>query len=272
MWPRAASPIVVSMSIHAHVAPRLRRGLFPSLLVGLLMTALLLAAAGARTATADGAVYSARAAMAATEKWTYRGIGHPKPCIAWTQAEGNVHARVYGTGGFQLWRVPGVGAVGGMTGSGTASMTVRRKIDYRIHAVGKTPECTPCGPLSEFGTCGEAIPDVVDTASCIPEPDKGAVGATLKGSTLTVRGAAPSELILRNCSKGIPYGVPLGSPQPKLETFRFTGAARQIEKLSPGEDARFDRKIERGAGCKSNKGEMRSCTTYQAVIVVRRVS
>lgn len=271
MWVRPRSPIVPDMSIHAPVAPRLRRPPARPLLVALLLAGLLVAV-GARTATADGAVYSARAAMAATENWSYRGIGHPKPCIAWTQADGTVHVRVYATGGFQLRRAPRIGAIGGMTGSGTASMRVRRKIDYRIHAVGTTPECTPCGPLSEFGPCRDAIPDIVDARSCDPEPEKGSVGATFSGSTLIVSGTAPSELLLRNCSKGIPYGVPLGSPQPELKTTRFAGAARRIEKLAPGKEARFDRKIKRGPGCKGNKGEMRSCTTYQAVIVVRRVS
>lgn len=259
------------MSIHAPVAS-LRRSPFHRLLVALLLAGLLLVAGGGRTATADGAVYSATAAMAATENWTYRGIGHPKPCIAWTQADGTVHARVYAKGGFQLRRLPRVGATGGMTGSGTASMKVSRKIDYRIHAVGTTPECTPCGPLSEFGPCREAIPDIVDAHGCHPEPGKGTVGATFSGGTLIVSGAAPSELLLRNCSKGVPYGVPLGSPQPELKTTRFAGAARRIERLAPGRQARFDRKITRGPGCKRNKGEMRSCTTYQAVIVVRRVS
>lgn len=280
MWAPRRSPIVASMPTHAHVVPglrrvplgppRIRRASLTLLLTTFLLAALLLAAAGSRTATADGATYSAGGAMVATEKWTYRGIGHPKPCIAWTEADGTVRARVFAKAGFRFKRIPRVGAIGGMTGSGTASMNVSRQIGYRIHAVGRTPDCTPCGPLSEFGACGEAIPDIVGDKGCAPAAGKGTLTASFAGNTLLVQGAAPSELILRNCSALIPHGVPLGTPEPKLKLTRFRGAARLIERLKPGQKERFARTVKRGAGCKSNKGKWRSCTTYEAVFVVTR--
>lgn len=281
MRPRRRSSIVASMPTHAHVArrllrvplplPRTRRASLILILSTLLLATLLLTAAGSRTATADAdASYSAGGAMVATEKWTYRGTGHPKPCVAWTEADGTVRSRVYAKTGFTFRRIPQVGAIGGMTGSGSAKMNVSRQINYRIHAVGQTPDCTPCGPLSEYGPCGDAVPDIVGDKGCAPHAGDGVLTATFVGTSLLVEGVAPSEVILRNCSALIPHGVPLGTPEPKLRTTRFRGAARKVERLKPGQKARFARTVKRGTGCKSNKGEMRSCTTYEAVVVVTR--
>ncbi|WP_157260703.1 hypothetical protein [Patulibacter minatonensis] len=230
-----------------------------------------LAVAGPCVATARGASYSATGAMVATELLTSRGAGHPKPCSAWVAADGTVRARVSTRTGFTYQRIARVGAIGGTTGNGGARMDVSRKIDYRIHAVGATPDCTPCGPLSEFGPCGPAIPDVVGRKACAPAAGRGVLTATLVRGALVVAGVAPSEVVLRNCSAGTPDGVPLGSPQPTLERTRFRGAARRIGRLAPGAQARFARKVSRGAGCRSTRGTWRSCTTYEAVVVVTRI-
>lgn len=236
-----------------------------------LVIAVLLAGAAAAPASATAATYTASAGAVAKETWTYRTAQHPKPCANWTQADGVVRVRAYASGPFRFQRVRGVGAVGGLTDAQGPTLNVSRNIDWRIHATTDTPDCVPCGPLSEFGACKPAIADVVGAKDCRPNPGEGAVIATFDGGTLVTAPVAPSAEILRNCTVGIPHGVPLGSPEPKLLAMRFRGAADAVRRLEVGGTKRFRRVLHRGTGCKRRaKTDMSSCTRHETSVTVRR--
>lgn len=235
-----------------------------------LLIAVLLAGA-ATPASASAATYTASAGAVAKETWTFRGAANPNPCATWTQADGTVRVRVYSRGDFAFQAVRGVGAIGGLTDPQDPEMNVSRKIDWRMHTTGRTSGCTPCGPLSEFGACEPATPDVVGNKDCRPNPGEGSVLVTFTRSTLVTAPVAPSATILRDCTVGIPHGVPLGSPEPKLLPMRFRGAAARIRRLGVGETERFRRVVEKGTGCKRRaKTEMSSCTRHEASVTIRR--
>ncbi|MEV4419401.1 hypothetical protein AB0L40_05415 [Patulibacter sp. NPDC049589] len=248
--------------------PRARPASLLALVMVLLCAAVL--APSAASATAAPA-YEASAASTAKETWTFKGAGAPKPCRSWTQASGTVSVRVFAKGGFRITRIPGLGTTGGLTDPQDPRMNIKRQVDYRIHQVGTTPDCTPCGPSSEFGTCGDAIPDLVGAPGCEPAAAPGGtVLATISGSTLVTKAVAPSASILRRCSSLVPAGVPVGSPEPKLVPMRFPGALRRIQRLKVGESAKFDRAVDRGPDCKRPSGELRTCTRHRTGVTVTR--
>jgi hypothetical protein len=215
--------------------------------------------------------YEASAASTAKETWSFKGAGAPKPCLPWTQASGTVSVRVFAKGGFRITRIPGHGAIGGLTDPQDPTMNIRRKVDYRVHRVGVTPDCTGCGPSSELGVCGAPIPDLVGAPGCEPAAARGGtVLATIKGGTLVTTAAAPSAGLLRRCSSLVPAGVPVGSPEPKLVSMRFSGALRRIERLKVGERATFDRSVDRGPDCSRPSGELRTCTRHRTGVTVTR--
>jgi hypothetical protein len=224
---------------------------------------------------ADPPLYQARAVVDAKETFKYAQRAFPDRCASWAVAEGWVQARAYSTGAFLFTSLPGRGAFGGMQRSETNRMTVARRIEYAKHAVAITRECYPCGPTSEFGECEGPIPDENGVNRCEPGPQegKGRVVVSLVGGGLVVRATAESALPLRECSRGVPEGVALGSPEPELTEVRFGGAAAEIASLRPGQSATFRRDFSTGPGCGKGKGklEMRTCTRHQSVVQIRRV-
>lgn len=228
-------------------------------------------AGAAQAAVPAGAVYTASGGVATTVTWVQEGAGYPRACREWTRSEGHVRVRAVARGPFTLVQLRGA-VFGGMQTEGSGKLDVERKVGYRIHDVGVTRDCFPCGPDSEFGDCGEAIPDVVGSRRCAPAATRASVSARVDGGALTVQALARSAEILKECAKLVPRGVALGPPEPRLQTVRFAGAARRIAALAPGESTRFRKATERGADCRPRaRGAMRTCTRHLTEVTVRRL-
>lgn len=132
--------------------------------------------------------------------------------------------------------------------------------------------CYPCGPDSEFGACGEAIPDVVGRRSCAPAARPASIEAVVRRGVLYVSALARSAELLAGCARLVPQGVPVGPPEPKLHAVLFAGAARRIAGLAGGESTRFRLLDETGAGCRPKvRARTRSCTTHLTEVTVRRI-
>jgi hypothetical protein len=221
----------------------------------------------------DGAVYRATAGVVTQVRWTSEDAGYPNRCRRWTRSEGSVRVRASAKGPVVLHALPGVGWTGGMEVFDDGRFAVERTVDYRVHHVGITPDCFPCGPDSAMGECGDPIPDDVGRRGCAPAASRsGTVYAAVKGGTLFVEGIGRSGEVLRECSKLIPTGVPVGPSEPKLLRTRYPGAAARILRLEPGESTRFSRESARGNGCRGRaRGRLRTCTTHLTSMTVTRV-
>jgi hypothetical protein len=219
--------------------------------------------------------YEVDAAIFAVEDWDYVRGNAPDRCSAWTEADGEVRGRVHTKGEFLLARVGSGPAFGGISGSARGTLEIQRKISWRVHEVGITPDCTPCGPSSEYGPCGDAPPpDDVGKVGCAPKAALGRVRGELAAGSLVVSAAAPSAKILRDCPRPRPSGVPLGAPEARFTTEVFRGAGRIIGRLGPGRSHTFRRESKSGSGCgrkRRKRDEMLSCTKHRTVVVIRRL-
>ena len=233
--------------------------------------------AAALLAPGAGAAMRFHADVTATakEQWTYKQHGYRQACPGWTYAKGKVAAAAHATGPLIVARSGGV-TVGGLSMDATQTLETGRDIDWRIHSRGTQPPCVPCGPDSEYGTCGPPPPhDEADSSGCHPEA-KAMAGLvnltfTLQG-TLIVQAATPVTAILRECTytQLMPREVPLGSPGFLFKAIKFAGAGRRLANLAPGRSVPFRKSWRAGSGCPATRAEMQACTTYTIDMKVTR--
>lgn len=106
-------------------------------------------------------------------QWSYKSLGWPDRCKSWTDGSGTQTigistrrpmtfraTRFDGRLPRAMKDVPRFTLLGPF-GRPRYRATVERQGDWREHVRPSTPECTPCGPLSEYGQCeGEQAPFV----------------------------------------------------------------------------------------------------------------
>jgi hypothetical protein len=88
--------------------------------------------------------------------WELRGEGYPAECKAWVHGRGTetLGVRTTTAARYMLLTIPGAGPMFSMSKAGRYAGSAQRELqEWKDHAVPQTSACTPCGPLSEYGTC-----------------------------------------------------------------------------------------------------------------------
>ncbi len=216
--------------------------------------------------------YEAEATVSATEDFTYAEKGAPEACRSWTEAIGTVSVEVHAVGEFVFFGGRG-GAIGRFRNrTAKREAKVEHELRYRRHVAGFTADCSPCGPSSEYGECVPPTADQTGEVHCDPAVDGGRVGALLAAGRLNVWGIVPSGPALRECTRNVPAGVPVGSSEPELEGALFSAGTGRIARLAIGESVRFHEAKRTGSGCKPRKGqELEVCIRHEAELVIKRV-
>lgn len=124
------------------------------------------------------------------DDWRHADSGYPERCRFWTFGRGSqtIGLRTVRPVRYQLFRSPGGArwflapvSVGRWAGS------VQRSGSWEDHAPPPTAECQPCGPLSEYGECGEELPPVKATWDCRRRKLRSPLALLGLGQALVVR-------------------------------------------------------------------------------------
>ena len=199
--------------------------------------------------------------------WSNRGKDAPNPCKAWIKGAGSK------TIGFSTRRpvrytafsTPRIGDVrpqfvllGGTNARYRA--TVARKGDWVENTIPQTAQCTPCGPLSEYGECQAADTPIAPLWDCrrkqVAKPtalltfvgagqNDGEVASLV--DRLNVQMTAPTGGLYPHCPPELADGTgrELHTPDP-LAVDILGAAARRLTKLRPGRKITLKGDAERG--------------------------
>lgn len=211
-----------------------------------------------------------------SEEWRAQDPGYPDRCTSWEFAEGsaNLGMSQRGTRRLTLMSLDRFGVLGEFDGEMYAPSELRRSLRFRYHSRPDTPECSPCGPLSEYGACSvENLPDTVHQPKCSPPHGRGPVNLFLDSRGLQIVAAPMLEKALAACPEQSVL-APEGMMRWQLEPVTFRGAVRTLLRMKVRGEHTFRRETEteRGRGCRRIAGEgYRSCVTYTTVVVVQRI-
>lgn len=155
--------------------------------------------------------------------------------------------------------------------------TVERKGDWEEHLIPNQRPCVPCGPLSEYGECGDAPLPPAPLFSC-GRRDIKAAGANLafvaKGSdddgpvaltdALRVDLAASSDGLFPHCPPELADGTGRELQQPDPREVSFVGAkVRKLQSLRVGQKITLKDSSEAGYVSESEKAprELDACSS-----------
>lgn len=188
--------------------------------------------------------------------WSMRGKDAPNPCKAWvkgggTQTIGFSTRRPMRYTAFSTPRIGDVRPQFVLLGGTNAKYraTVERKGDWEENTIPQTSQCTPCGPLSEYGECKPEDAPLAPLYDCRRKAIR-APGAVLSYvdagqnsgdevaslvDRLNVAMTAPTSGLYPHCPPEIADGTgrQLKHPEP-LAVDILGAAARKLTKLKPG--------------------------------------
>lgn len=171
-----------------------------------------------------------------------------------------------------LIRNPINDTIWGQVGSNLQPLTeIYRYWKFRAHYMPETEECSPCGPLSEYGQCsGETFDDrgSDDCGSTEGEVRRGFL--TLFVSDKGIFVSAYPRAAFGSCPEPRQDGLPLGSADPKLERFVIPDGTRQLLRMKVGSSRVIRRTIRRGQCGKLSGRGLRVCVETRVHIRATR--
>jgi hypothetical protein len=147
----------------------------------------------------------------------------------------------------------------------------RRYWKTRAHVADNTPDCSPCGPLSEYGLCTGALPDQVASDQCGGPGRRrgGALTLTVKGSAFVVAGGPNANL--SRCKAPRNPSVPMFSAQPQFAPVRLAGAVTRLLRLKAGQRTTIRHNSRRGACGRLRGPGLRTCAERLVILRATRL-
>jgi len=243
--------------------------------------------------------------------WSYKSAGWPDTCKSWTDGAGTQTTglstrrpmtfratRLDGKLPRAMKDVPRFTLLGPF-GRPRYRATVERKGDWREYVRPATSECTPCGPLSEYGQCeGEQAPFVplqrcgrhdlpraTAALGFVPAgtADRDDELLVSLGDALTLELRTPLSGLFEQCAPDVQGGRSLARPEPlplavggaKVRSLKTLRVGRKLTfKLSAQaglvQDGGPEAKPETCTPATVAGGGYRECATTEATVEVRR--
>ncbi|MDO8188731.1 hypothetical protein Q5424_17755 [Conexibacter sp. JD483] len=243
-------------------------------LAALAALALLLTFGAASAVAAPPPKFSVSLYVSSVEESNLEEGGYPDRCKSWTQGRSTLVYDIEADAPFTLGLV-----VSGLDDSVFALIPrgpvwmndTRRFWKTRTHVGDNTSECSPCGPLSEYGLCTGALPDRVESDQCGGDRKTrgGALALTVSGSSMIVSGGPMADL--SRCKAPRNGVVPMFSAQPKFTPMRIPGATKRLLRLKPGQQTRFQQKRRRGACDRLRGPGLRTCSEQVVIMRAKRL-
>lgn len=238
-------------------------------LAALAALALLLTVGAASAAAAPPPKFKLDLYASLVEESNLEQTGYPDRCSTWTQGRGALTYDIEADRSFDVGIVesPVNDSLFVLVPRPPVWMSdLRRFWKTRSHVRDNTSDCTPCGPLSEYGLCTGALPDTLDSDQCGGPSKKrgGVLTLTAIGRALVVVGAPGGDL--SRCKAPRDRALPAILAVPRFE-LRLPGAARKLLRLKVGQRTTIRRETRRGACGRLRGRGLRTCS--ERLVIVR---
>lgn len=203
-------------------------------------------------------------------QWSDMSRGYPETCASWIKGGGTITTSVGAYSGLLEIDEYYPGKVAGHSpkeGQGE----VERRLDYQGHLRPDTEECSPCGPLSEYGRCRGAVPDEHVKATCGPRRARASTSLSAANRALTFNVSAGLDDFQQRCPE-VELPADPGPDRPEFARMIERGGTRQLLRLRRGERHEIVFQSRRGRCDRIGQKGWHYCATSTARVLFRRTS
>ncbi|ADB53278.1 hypothetical protein [Conexibacter woesei] len=203
-------------------------------------------------------------------QWTDMSRGYPEKCDSWIKGGGVITTSVGAYTGLLKLDEYYAGKIWGHSPK-EGPAQVERRLDYQGHLKPDTEECSPCGPLSEYGRCRGEVPDENVKATCGPKRARASTSLTAENRSLTFNVAAGLDDFQQRCPE-VELPADPGPERPEFGKMTERGGTRQLLRLRRGERHTIVFQSRRGRCDRIGQRGWHHCATSTAKVLFRRTS